>query len=60
MRNLLERIFKRESPHYNYVVGEYKPSRAKAMSKPARVSEYDVESPLIKDEMEIDNIYKKS
>lgn len=60
MRNLLEKIFRREEPGYNYVVGEYKPSRGKAASKPARMSEYDVESTSIKDEMEIDNIYKET
>ncbi|MEE9331609.1 MAG: hypothetical protein V3U89_05195 [Methylophilaceae bacterium] len=60
MKSLIERLFKREQPHYNYVIGEYKPSRGNAMSKPERTSEYDVESPVAKDEMEIDNIYKKS
>lgn len=60
MRNLIDRIFKRDQPHFNYVISEYKPSRGQAASKPARASEYDVESPIIKDEMEIDNIYKDS
>lgn len=45
---------------YNYVIAKFKPSRARAMSKLARVSEYDIESPTTKDEMEIDNIYKKN
>ncbi len=58
MRNFIEKLFKRDQPHYNYVVGEYKPSRGQAASKPARVSEYDVEPLPVKDEMEIDNIYK--
>ncbi len=59
MRNLIERILKREQPHHNYVIGEYKPSRGQAASKPERVSvsEYDVDIPE-HDEMEIDNIYK--
>jgi hypothetical protein len=60
MINLIEKIFKREEQNYNYIVGEYKPSRGKASSKPARMSEYDVEPTAIKDEMEIDNIYKET
>ena len=58
MKNLIEKLFKREEPSYNYIVGEYKPSRGNAMSKPAKPSEYDVESPNDKDEMEIDNLYQ--
>jgi len=60
MINLLEKIFKRKKPSFNYIVGEYKPSRGEAASKPARVSKYEVESTSIKDEMEIDNIYKET
>ncbi len=60
MRNLIEKLFKRQEPSYNYIIGEYKPSRGKAMSKPARQSEYDIEPASIKDEMQIDNIYQDS
>jgi len=60
MRALIEKLFKRHQPNVNYIVGEYKPSRGNAMSKPARRSEYDIDTPNIKDEMEIDNIYKDS
>jgi hypothetical protein len=58
MRSLIEKIFKRNQPTINYIIGEYKPSRGNAMSKPARKSEYDVDQPQGKDEMEIDNIYQ--
>jgi hypothetical protein len=58
MKSLIEKIFRREQPNVNYIIGEYKPSRGNAMSKPARKSEYDVDSPSLKDEMEIDNIYQ--
>jgi hypothetical protein len=60
MRNLIEKIFKREKAFYNYVIGEYYPSRGQVSSKPARTSAYDVEPTIIKDEMEIDNIYKET
>jgi hypothetical protein len=60
MKSIIEKLFRREVPSYNYVVNEYKPSRGKAMSKPARLSEYDMESNAEKDEMDIDNIYKKN
>lgn len=62
MKNFFERLFRREQPNFNYIIGEYKPNHANAMSKPARTSEddYDVESAYDKDEMEIDNIYQDS
>ncbi|MGJ8618880.1 MAG: hypothetical protein ACSHWN_00995 [Methylophilaceae bacterium] len=60
MKSFIEKLFKREPPNYNYIVNEYKPSRGKAMSKPARLSEHDLESITDKDEMDIDNIYKKN
>jgi hypothetical protein len=60
MRALIEKLFKRHQPNVNYIIGEYKPSRGNAMSKPARMSEYDIDTAKIKDEMEIDNIYKDS
>jgi len=60
MKSLIEKIFKRKQSKYNYVIAKLKPSRGRAMSKLARVSEYDIESPTTKDEMEIDNIYKKN
>jgi len=60
MKSLIEKIFKREKPEFNYIISKYEPSRAHAMSKPERTSEYDVESPITIDEMAIDNIYKKS
>ena len=59
MKRIFEKIFKRESSVHNYVIGEYKPSRGKAMSKPDRLSEYDIEVPARQDEMQIDNIYKQ-
>lgn len=59
MKSLIEKIFKREQVNVNYVIGEYKPSHGKAMSKPSRTSEYNVESASAKDEMEIDNIYQE-
>lgn len=58
MRNLIERIFKRDNEDSNYIIGKYKPSHAQAGSKPESWSEYDVEVPN-HDEMDIDNIYKK-
>ncbi|MFW5432708.1 MAG: hypothetical protein ACKE5M_06800 [Methylophilaceae bacterium] len=60
MKSLIEKLFKREHQNYNYVIGEFKPSRGKAMSKPERLSDYDFDSPVIRDEMQIDNIYKKN
>lgn len=60
MISFLEKIFKREEPSYNYIIGEYKPSHGKAASKPARATEYDIDETLDKDEMEIDNIYSKN
>ena len=60
MKSIIEKLFRREVPSYNYIVSEYKPSRAKAKSKPARLSEYNLESDKITDEMDIDNIYKKN
>lgn len=60
MKSLIEKIFKREQPQHDYVIGEYKPSHGRAVSKPARTSEYDVEPIIIKDEMQIDNIYKNN
>lgn len=59
MISFLEKIFKKEEPSYNYVIGEYKPSHGRAMSKPSRATEYDVDEALDKDEMDIDNIYSK-
>jgi hypothetical protein len=59
MKSLFEKFFKREEPNYNYVIGEYKPSRGNAMSKPARQQyDHDIGSPLNSDEMEIDNLYQ--
>ena len=58
MKSLIEKIFKRDQSNVNYIVKEYKPSRGNAASKPARKSEYDIDSPQRKDEMEIDNIYQ--
>lgn len=60
MKNLIEKFFNRHQPAVNYIIGEYKPSRGNAMSKPARKSEVEIEAPKNKDEMEIDNIYQDS
>jgi hypothetical protein len=60
MKNFIEKLFNRHPPNVNYIIGEYKPSRGNAMSKPARRTEYDIDTAKIKDEMEIDNIYKDS
>lgn len=60
MKSIIEKLFRRNVPSYNYIVTEYKPSRGKAMSKPARLTEYDIESNTNADEMDIDNIYKKN
>lgn len=59
MKSIIEKIFKRGNQDYNYVIGQYEPSRGKAASKPERTSEYDIEVP-VHDEMDIDNIYKDS
>ncbi len=59
MISFLEKIFKKEESNYNYVIGEYKPSHGRAMSKPNRATEYDVDEAIDKDEMDIDNIYSK-
>ena len=60
MKHLIEKLFKRQESSYNYIIGEYKPSHTKAMRKPARQSDYDIEPAAIKDEMQIDNIYQDS
>lgn len=58
MKNLIEKLFKREKPNYNYVVGEYKPSRANAKSKLPHQSDYATEPSVDKDEMAVDNLYR--
>ncbi|PCI61348.1 MAG: hypothetical protein COB34_01430 [Methylophilaceae bacterium] len=60
MKSLIEKFFKRNKPNYNYVINEYKPNREWVSDRSPKTADYDIEPPMVKDEMEIDNIYQDS
>lgn len=59
MKSLIGKIFKREKPDHNYVIAEYKPSNAESVKQPLGVMEYEIESLILKDEAEIDDLYQE-
>ena len=58
MKKLWDKLFKTE-PHYNYTIADYQPIKINTMETKVKVTEYEVEARLRRDEMEIDNIYQK-
>jgi hypothetical protein len=59
MKNLLEKIFKKQ-PQFNYIIAEYPPGRIIPPKGDLILTEYDIDVPDAKDEMEIDKIYQSS
>jgi hypothetical protein len=59
MKNLFDKIFKKE-PQFNYIIAEYQPAKTSLPKIELSNSEYDVESQVNGDEMEIDKIYQIS
>ena len=58
MKKLWNKLFKTE-PQYNYTIADYQPIKINATETKVKVTEYEVETLLRRDEMEIDNIYQK-
>lgn len=58
MKKLWNKLFKIE-PQYNYTIADYQPIKINGTETKVKVTEYEVEARLSRDEMEIDNIYQK-
>ena len=58
MKKLWNKLLKIE-PQYNYTIADYKPIKISGEETKVKVTEYEVEARLRRDEMEIDNIYQK-
>jgi hypothetical protein len=59
MKNFIEKLFKKE-PQFNYIIAEYQPGRTSSQKKGGEITEYDIDEPDDRDEMEIDKIYQSS
>ena len=58
MKKLWNKLFKTE-PQYNYTIADYQPVRINSLETKVKVTEYEVDSRLQSDEMDIDHLYEK-
>jgi len=59
MRNIFEKLFNRDQPQRDYVIGQYSPSYSTSATRRKKNPEYDIDATIVEDEMRIDNIYKE-
>ena len=58
MKNLFNKIFKKE-PQFNYIIAEYQPVKIFRNKAATSAKEYETETLVNNDEMEIDKIYQR-
>jgi hypothetical protein len=59
MKNLFERLFKKE-PEFSYTIADYQPVRTSRLQTDVAITEYQLDAPTEKDDMDIDKIYQNS
>jgi hypothetical protein len=57
MKSLFEKLFKKQ-PEFSYTIADYQPVRMSRLRTDVTVTEYQLDSAIEKDEMDIDKIYQ--
>lgn len=60
MKNLIDKLFRRNKAQENYVIAEYKPDSKVPYKYRVKIDDYEIDLEADHDEMEIDHLYLRN